>query len=90
MGVYNNLYVVTDVLFLGDIFADYRLKLFNTYALDPIYCISSPGYSNRAMLKITKAEIKLTTDVNIYLIIKKGLRADRCDPLFINAKANNE
>ena len=64
--------------------------MFNTYALDPTYCISSPGYSNRAMLKITKAEIKLITDVNIYLIIKKGLRADRCDPLFINAKANNE
>ena len=42
------------------------------------------------MLKITKAEIKLITDVNIYLIIKKGLRGDRCDPLFINAKANNE
>ena len=64
--------------------------MFHTYALDPIYCISSLGYSNKAMLKITKAEIKLITDVNIYLIIKKGLREDRCDPLFINAKANNE
>ena len=90
LGVYNNLYLVTDVLLLGDIFADYRIKLFNTYGLNPIYCISSPGYSNRAMLKITQAEARLITDVNIYLIVKKGIRGGRCELLYINAKANNK
>ena len=58
--------------------------------MDPIYCISSPGYANRAMLKYTKAEIKLITDVNIYLIIEKGVRGGRCEPIFIRAKANNK
>ena len=90
LGVYNNLYIVTDVLLLGDIFADYRIKSINTYGLDPIYCISSPGYSNRAMLKITQTEDRLITDVNIYLIVKKGIRGDRCELLYINAKANNK
>ena len=48
---YNNLYIKTDVLLLADIFADYGKRSYETYQLDPIYCVSSPGFSNRAMLK---------------------------------------
>ena len=81
---------MTDVLLLADVFADYRRRSYKTYGLDPIYCISSPGYANRAMLNYTNAEIKLITDVNIYLIIEKGIRGGRCEPMFIRAKANNK
>ena len=65
---YNNLYVLKDTILLADILADYRIKNYNTYGLDLIYCISSPGYTNRAMLYNTKADIKLITNVNILLI----------------------
>ena len=41
------------------------------------------------MLKITQEEVRLITDVNISLIVKKGIRGGRCEPLHINAKANN-
>lgn len=66
---HNNLYVMTDLLLLAHIFANYRKGSHKTYGLDPIYCISLPGYANRAMLKYTNAEIKLVTEINIYLII---------------------
>ena len=36
------------------------------------------------------AEIKLITDTNIHLIIKKGIRGGRCEPIYYHAKANNK
>ena len=87
---YNDLYVKTDVLLLADAFASYRKNSYSSYRLDPLYCISYPGYSNRGMLKMTNIEIKLITDSNIYLITEKGMRGVRCEPIYYHAKANNE
>ena len=55
-----------------------------------IYCISSPLFPNRAMLKHTNAEIKLITDVNIHLTIENGICGGRCEPAFLKAETNNE
>ena len=55
-----------------------------------IYCISSPLFANRAMLKHTNAEIKLITDVNIHLTIENGICGGRCEPAFLKAETNNE
>ena len=87
---YNNLYVKTDVLLLADVYASYRKNSHNSFGLDPLYCISAPGFSNRAMLKMTNTEIKLITDSNIHLIIEKGIRGGRCEPTYYRAKANNK
>ena len=81
---------VTDVVLLANILADYRIKNYNTYDLDPICCISSPGYANRAMLYTTKAEIKLITDLNILLLFLKGTRGGRCEPFYVNMSVNNK
>ena len=80
---YNNLYVKTDVLLLADVYASYRKNSHNSFGLDPLYCMSAPGFSNRAMLKVTNTEIKLITDSNIHLIIEKGIRGGRCEPTYI-------
>lgn len=78
------------MLLLADIFADYGKRSYETYQLDPIYCVSSPGFSNRAMLKCTSAEIKLIIDNSMHLIIEKGSRGGRCEPLLLKAEANNK
>ena len=78
------------MLLLADIFADYGKRSYEIYQLDPIYCVSSPGFSNRAMLKCTSAEIKLIIDNNMHLIIEKGSRGGRCEPLLLKAEANNK
>ena len=41
------------------------------------------------MLKMSNARIKLITDTNTHLIIKKGIRGGRCEPIHYHAKANN-
>ena len=87
---YNDLYVLTDVVLLANILEDYTIKNYNTYNQDPIYCISSPGYANKAMLFITKAEIRLITNTNILLIFLKGKRGGRCEPFYIETSVNNK
>ena len=48
--------------------------MYQIYGLDPLYCISTPGFTNRAMLKMTTVEIKLMTDLNMRLMIENGIR----------------
>ena len=60
------------------------------YGLDPLYSISTPGFTNRAMLKMTCIEIKLMTDLNMHLMIENGIRGERCEPIYYHAKANNK
>ena len=58
------------MLLLADVFTAYRKKMHQIYGLDPLYCISTPGFSNRAMLKMTSVEIKLMTDLNMHFTIE--------------------
>ena len=58
------------MLLLADVFSAYRKKLHQIYGLDPPYCISTPGFTNRAMLRTTSVEIKLMTDLNMHLMIE--------------------
>ena len=62
----------------------------NPFGIDPLYCISTPGFSNRTMLKMSNLEIKLITDPNVHLFIKKRIRGRRCEPIYYHAKANNK
>ena len=66
---YNDIYVQTHILLLADVFIAYRNKMYKIYGLDPLYCISAPGFSNRAMLKMTNIEIKLITNTDMHLMI---------------------
>ena len=70
---YNNLNVKANVLLLADAYASCRKNSHNSFGLHPLYCISAPGFSNRAMLKMTNIEIKSITDSKLHLIIEKGI-----------------
>ena len=63
-------------------------KLYEIYGLDPFYCISAPGFSNRAMLKMINIEIMLITSVDMHLIIQDGIRGDKCEAIYYHTKAN--
>ena len=90
LNIINNLYVKTDVLLLVDVYASYRKDSYSSFGLYSIYCIFAPGFSNRAMWKMTKVKINLFTDANIHLIIEKWIRGGRCEPIYSHAKANNK
>ena len=87
---YNNWYVKTEAFILADVFSAYRKKMHQIYGLQSLYCISTPGFTNRAMLRTTSDEIKLMTDLNMHLMIENWIRGGRCEPIYYHAKANNK
>ena len=75
---------------LADVFAYYRKNACESFGLDPLYCVSAPDFCSRAMLKMTNAEIKLITNIDVYLMIEKGISGGRCEPIYYHAKGNNK
>ena len=74
LGDYHDLCVLTDILFLTDIFENFRSTCHEQYGLDPAIYYTSPGLSLDAMLKKTGVELELLTDPNMHLFIEKGIR----------------
>ena len=67
-------YNVTDVLLLADVFENFRDVCLKNYGLDPVYYYTAPGLAWDACLKMTGVNLELLTDVDMLLMIEKGIR----------------
>ena len=74
MGEYHDLYLVSDVLLLTDVFENFKKTCMQYYKLDPCHYFTSPGLSWDAMLKMTNIKLELMTDIDMFQFIKKGMR----------------
>ncbi len=74
MGDYHDLYLMSDVLLLADVFENFRSVCLKAYNLDPCHFYTSPGLAWQACLKMTEVELDLLTDPDMYLFIEEGLR----------------
>ena len=74
MGEYHDLYLVSDVLLLTDVFENFRKTCMQYYKLDLCHYFTSPGLSWDAMLKMTNVKLELMTDIDMFQFIKKGMR----------------
>ena len=90
LGEYHDLYVQSDTLLLADIFENFRNMCLNIYELDPVYFVSAPGLAWQACLKKTKVELELLTDIDMVLMIEKGIRSGICQATHSYAKANDK
>ena len=60
------------------------------YLLDPAKFLSAPGLAWQAALKKTKLKLDFLTDVDMLLMVQKGIRGRICHSIYQYAIANNE
>ena len=71
---YHELYNITDVLLLADVFENFRDLCLKIYKLDPVYYFTAPGLAWDACLKMTNIQLELLSDVNMLLMFEKGIK----------------
>ena len=60
------------------------------YKLDPAKFLSALGLAWQAALKNTRVKLDVLTDIDMLLMIEKGIRGRICHSIYQYAKANNK
>ena len=87
---YHDLHLKCDILLLAGVFEKFRNNSLRNNGLCPTHYLSAPGLSWDAMLKMTKTELELIPDPDMYIFFEKVTRggisyiSNRCN------KANNK
>ena len=71
-------------------FESFRDKCIEIYELDPAHFLSALGLARQARLKKTKVNLELLTDIDMLLMVEKGIRGGICQATHRHAKANNK
>ena len=87
---YHNLYNQADVLLLADVYENFRDICIKNYNLDPAHYYTAPGLALDAALKVTKVELELLTDIDMLLMMEKGIRGGVAMISNRYGKANNK
>ena len=90
LGEYHDLYLRSDVLLLANVFESFRKMRLKVHELDPAKFFSAPWLAWQAALKKTRVELELLTDVNMLLMVGKGIRGKICHAIHHYTKANNK
>ena len=87
---YHNLYLVTDVLLLADIWENFREVCYTKYKLDCEYYYTAPSLSFDAMLKLTGVQLELLTNLKMFEFVESGIRGGISQISHRHAIANNK
>ena len=90
LGQYHDFYVQINTSLLAGVFENFRNKCIEIYELDPAHFLSVPGLACQACLKRSDVELELLTDIDMLLMVEKGIRGGICHAIQRYANANNK
>ena len=68
------LYLKSDVSFLADAFEKFAKVSTEEDGINPLYCISIPGYTYQCALKYTDIKLQTLQDKDLILLIENNIR----------------
>ena len=90
LGEYHDLYLKNDTLLLADVFQNFRKMFLKIYCLDLTKFLSALELAWEAAFKKTEVKLELLTDIDILLMVEKGIKGRTCHAIHRCAKANNK
>ena len=90
LGDYHDLHVQSDTLLLADVFENFRNKCIEIYELDPVHFLPAPGLAWQSCFKKTEVKLELLANVDMSLMVEKGIRGGICHEMHRYAKTNNK
>ena len=89
-GRYHDLHIQSDKVLLADVFENFRNMSLKIYEIDSAKFLSGPGLAWQAVLKNAKVKLDLLIDINMLLIVEKGVTGGIYHSIYPYAKANNK
>ena len=68
------LYLKSDVILLADVFEKFVKVSTEEYGINPLYCVSLPGYTYQYALKYTDIKSQTLSDKDLNLLIENRIR----------------
>ena len=67
------LYLKSDVILLADVFEKFIKVSYEQFKINPLYCVSLPGYTWEAGLKYTNIKLQTLQDKDMILLLENNI-----------------
>ena len=82
LGDYLDLYIQGNTLLLADVFENFQNMCLEIYEPDPAHFLYAPGLTWQAALKKANVKLDLLTDIDMLLMVEKGVRGGTCNSIY--------
>ena len=68
------LYCKSDFILITDVIEKFAKVPFEEYGINPLYCVSLPGYTYQCALKYTDINLQTLQDKDLILLLENNIR----------------
>ena len=90
LGECHDFYVQSNTLLFADVFENFRNMCLEIYELHPSKYPSAAGLAWQAAFKKTEVKLDLLTDIDVLLMVERGISGGICHSIYRYAKANDK